>query len=142
MSEIRDRILASPELQAARAARDLDALTAGLNAQGVTAIQSRFVNMRTIVAELSDADNIIKALSAAAPSSPALGEMMNFLRSDTGMDIGHPNAQARVDALLTATAITSAQGAAIKNMALQPIIVTRDQVGITMYNPDGTEKTA
>ncbi len=137
---LRDRIINSPELQAARAARDLDALAAGLNAQGVTAIQSRFVNMRTIVAELADADNIIKALNTAAPASPALTEMLNFLRSDTGMDIGHPNAQARVDALVAATALTTAQGTTLKALALMPAIAIRADVEAAMYNPDGTEK--
>lgn len=137
---IRDRIINSPELQASRTARDLDAMAAGLNAQGVTAIQSRFVNMRTVVAELTDADNIIKSLTTAAPSSPALTEMLNFLRSDTGMDIGHPNAQTRVDALVTATALTASQGVALKNLALLPVIVSRADVNAAMYNPDGTEK--
>lgn len=137
---IRDRILNSPELQAARSARDLDALAAGLNAQGVTAVQSRFVTMRTIVAECADADAIIRALNTAAPSSPALTEMLAFLRSDSGMDIGHPNAQARVDALAAASALTQPQATEIKNLALLPVVVTRGQVADGMYNPDGTEK--
>lgn len=140
MSTIRDRIINSPELQAVRAVRDLDALAAGLNVQGVTATQSRFVNMRTIVAECADADAIIRALDAAAPASTALTEMLGFLRSDSGMDIGHPNAQARVDALVRAGALTAAQAAEVKGLALLPVIVTRDEVEAAIFNPDGTEK--
>jgi hypothetical protein len=140
MISIRDRIIGSPELQDARAARDLDALAAGLNAQGVSAVQSRFVTMRTVTAECSDADGIITALTGAAAISPSVAEMLGFLRDDTGMDVGHPNTQAKINAMAGAGALTQAQANQIKALALLPVVVTRADVEAAMYNPDGTEK--
>lgn len=141
MATIRERIIASPELQAARAARDLDALAAGLNAQGVTEIGSRFVNMRTIAAECgADADAMIAAITAAAPASPALTEMLCFMRRDSGIDVGLDGTRARIDELLVAGAFTPEQADRFKALALRPLVVTRADVEAAMYNPDGTEK--
>jgi hypothetical protein len=140
MTSIRDRIINSPELQAARAARDLDALAAGLNAQGVMAAQSRFVTMRTIVAECDDTNGIITALNAAAPSIPVVAEMLAFLRSDSGMDVGHAKTQAQLDAMASAGVLTAAQTQSLKALALQSVLVSRLDVEVAMYNSDGTEK--
>jgi hypothetical protein len=137
---IKDRIINSPELQEARKARDLDALAAGLNAQGIKEVCSRFVTMRTITSECSDADAIINELASAAKVSVSVAEMLGFLRSDSGMDVGHPNTQEKIDALVSLGALTEPYGDEMKNLALQPVVVTRDQVEAAMFNPDGTEK--
>jgi len=137
---IKDRIINSPELQSARKTRDLDALTAGLNAQTVMETQSRFVTMRTITAECSDADAIINELTAASKMSVSVAEMLGFLRSDSGMDVGHANTQAKIDVLVQLGALTEPYGDEMKNLALQPVVVSREQVDAAMFNPDGTEK--
>lgn len=138
--DIKQRILARADLADLRAARDLDGLAAALNAEGATSVQSRFVTMRTIVAECDNADTIVAALVATAPAVPTVGEMLNFLRSDSGMDVGHPKTQGRIDALAQAGALTAEQAQQLKVLALQPVVVTRDQVKDAMFNDDGTEK--
>src|SRR5438874_2109825 len=137
---IKDRIINSPELQEARTKCNLDDLASGLNAQGITAVQSRFVTMRTITAECEDADVLIGALMKAATVSPSVAEMLLFLRSDSGMDVGHPNTQTKIDALATNGLFTQAQADEFKNLALLPVVVTRDQVEADMFNKNGTEK--
>lgn len=137
---IRDRIINSPELQPARAARDLDALVAGLNAQAALTLQPRFVTMRTITSECDDANGVVTALIKAAAVIPVMAEMLAFLRSDSGMDVGHPRAQAQLDAMATAGILSPDQAQALKNLALQPRIVSRTEVEAEFYNPDGTEK--
>lgn len=137
---IRDRILARADLAPLVAARDLDGLAARLNASAPLVVQSRFVTMRTIVAECDDANGVITALTAAAASVPVVAEMLTFLRSDSGMDVGHARTQVQLDGMAQAGLLTAVQAQALKGLALQPELVTRDQVNDAMYNPDGTSK--
>lgn len=139
---IRDRIINSPELQAARAARDLDALAAGLNAQGALEVRSRYVTTRTIMDEcgtLDDGRAIIAALKAAASADPLAGEALLFLQDDSGFDIGKPKTRDYLDAMVP-DALSAERVQMLKDMALQPVVVTRDQVNDAMFNPDGSEK--
>lgn len=138
--DVRAAILARADLAPLVAARDLDGLAAALNESPSLSVQARFVTMRTIVAECEDADGIITALTSAASLSPSVAEMLRFLRSDSGMDVGHPNTQAKLGELATRGAFTAAQAQAMQSLALQPDTVTRDQVNEAMYNPDGTAK--
>lgn len=140
MTTLHDRITSDPSLNSFVEARDLDAITVALNTNPTKSIQSRYITMRTIVSECSDADAIISALLAATQYSPALSEMLSFLRSDSGMDIGHPNAQARLDAMATAGLVTTDQATELKNLALLPDVVTRLDVANALYNPDGSLK--
>lgn len=137
---LRDRILARPDLQGALQARDFDTLAAGLNAQAPLVVQSRFVTMRTVVSECDDANSIITALTAAAAQLPVVAEMLRFLRSDSGMDVGHPRTQAQLDEMAQAGLLTTTQAQALKALALQPDTVTPAQVCDALFNPDGTAK--
>jgi hypothetical protein len=141
---IRERIIASPDLQAARAARNLDALAAGLNAQGVTAIQSRFVTLRTIEVECADGDNIVSALAGASTTNALVGMFMSFLKQDSGLDIGLAKTISAINSLSSGLSpvLTATQAAQLKNMAMRPVIVTRLEVEAAMYNLDGSEKSA
>lgn len=139
MTAIRDRVNNSPELQEARSTKDLDVLAAGLNAQGLMEIQSRYITARTILAELEDGAEILAALDAAASSSSAIKYALSFLKQDSGLDVGNPATQAMIDQL-TPTVLSTDQATHLKNMALQPIVVTRTQVQQDMFNDDGSEK--
>lgn len=140
MTGIRERVLSRPDLQPALQVRDFDTLAAGLNEQAPLVSQSRFVTMRTIVSECDDANGIITALTAAAAQLPVVAEMLTFLRSDSGMDVGHPRTQAQLDAMAQGGMLTTAQAQELKALALQPDTVTPAQVCEELFNPDGSAK--
>lgn len=135
---IRDRILARPDLDEMRAKRDITGLAAALNAEGLQARQQRFVTARAVMANCADGVAILQALEGAT-SNPAVAWAVRFLGQEAGLDIGDPYTQAMIDKLVN-TVLTPAQADALKALALQPVVVTQEQVARDMYNPDGTEK--
>jgi|GEM_PF-2772559 len=137
---LRDRILARADLNDARAARDITALAAALNAEGLTAPKTRFVTARTVLSECADGGAILDALKAAAAGNSAVDWALKFMSQDSGIDAGNAMTRGMVDQLVAATALTPAQGEALKALANAPVIVTQEQVADALYNPDGTEK--
>jgi hypothetical protein len=138
--DIRVRILARPDLAGLRSARDLDGLAAALNAEGLLAPQQRFITARAVMAACQGGIDILDALETAATANRAVAWALKFLGQEAGLDIGDPFTQGMVDQLVAGSVLTAAQGAALKAMALQPVVITRDQVNAAMFNPDGTEK--
>lgn len=90
-----------------------------LNAQKYTMVKARLVSARTIFSECAGAQGIWDALNAASASNSAVKMAVTFLNQEGGIDVGNPATQAMIDQLVAATALTAAQGAALKNMALQ-----------------------
>lgn len=136
---IRDRVHARRDLDDYRAARDLDALTAALNAENLKALQQRFITARAVMAACPDGVAILGALQAAS-ADPAVGWALKFLGQEAGLDIGDPFTQSMVDQLVAGSVLTAQQGATLKAMALKPVIVDRLEVEAALYNRDTTEK--
>jgi hypothetical protein len=137
--DIRARILARDDLNEHRAARNIDALAAALNAEGLLAPQQRFITARAVMAACLGGIQILDALENAS-SDRAVAWALKFLGQEAGLDIGDPFTQGKVDQLVGLTVLTAEQGAALKALALQPVVVSRDQVNAAMFNDDGTEK--
>lgn len=137
---LRDRILARADLSAMRAARDITGLAAALNEAPDSDAQSRFVTARTVLAECADGAAILDALSAVSGRIGAVKWALTFLSQDSGLDIGNAVTRGMIDQLVTAAALTTAQGAALKSLGEVPEIVTQEQVAEEMYSPDGSEK--
>jgi len=126
-------------LAALRAARDIDQLAAALNAEGAVAPQRRFVTARAVMAVCTGGLEILDALEAAS-SNRAVAWALRFLGQEAGLDIGDSFTQRMVSQLVADAVLTQEQGDALKALALQPVIVTRDQVNAAMFNDDGTER--
>jgi len=137
--DIRSRILARPDLVGLRAARDITALAVALNAEGLRTPQPRFVTARAIMANCADGVAILQALDGAS-SNPAVAWALRFLGQEAGLDINDPYTQRMIVQLVDGEVLTKAQGDTLAALALQPVIVTQEQVALAMYNPDGTEK--
>lgn len=137
---IRERILSRPDLAALRASRDLDKLAEALNGEELRAPGSRYVTTRTIMAECTSGKDIVRAIRAAASADAVVDEALHFLRDDSGFDVGHPNTQAIVSQLVAAGVFDPAWEIELREMAMQLVTVTRDQVNEAMFNPDGSEK--
>jgi hypothetical protein len=95
-------------------------IAALLNERTATAVQSRFVTGRTILAEIADGADILDALEAASAVIPAVKWAMLYLKGETGIDIGYPSTRAQLDALAVAQVLTTNQAEALKDMALLP----------------------
>lgn len=138
---IRDRILARRDLDELRAARDITGLAAALNADAPMEFRPRYITARAVMAECAGGAAILDALTAIASSNSAVSWAMKFIGQEAGLNIGDPYTLGMVDQLVTAGALTAAQGDALKALAKQqPVLVTQEQVAQAMYHDDGTEK--
>jgi hypothetical protein len=95
-------------------------VTVLLNAPNYSAVKTRYVTARTILAECADGAAILDALQAAGQSVSAVKWMMTFLQQDSGMDAGHPKTQKNIDDLATAGLLSSGYAAELKALAVQP----------------------
>jgi hypothetical protein len=138
--DIKARILARRDLDELRAVREIDALAAALNTEGLTAPTSRYVTMRTILAECPSGREIVTALRQAAAVDPIVDESVNFLRRDSGFDIGHAETAEDIARLVDAGVFSPVWADEVHALSLRPVVVTRDQVNDAMFNPDGSEK--
>lgn len=136
---LRDRILARRDLDELRAARDITALAAALNADAPMVMVERFVTGRTILAECEDGAGILSAL-AAASILPAVEWALKFLADASGLDVGNARTQQMIDQLEAGEVLTESQASQLKALALRPDLATQEQVASEMYEIDGTEK--
>lgn len=91
-----------------------------LNTPVFTMIKSRFVTARGVLAEHgAQGAAILDKLDAASSSNSAIKWAMIFASQDSGIDIGHQNTRALLDAIVPAV-LTQAEADLIKNMAIQP----------------------
>jgi hypothetical protein len=137
---IRERILARRDLDEARKNKDITALAAELNLEGLMVGAERFVTGRTILAECDEGPEILGRLEQAAATSPAVAWALKFLGTNSGLDVGNPRTQTMLDQLAVGGVLTEAQAESLKGLALRPLVITQAQVAEEMYEPDGTEK--
>lgn len=139
MATIKERVLARSDLASAYAARDLDALTNGLNAQPETACQETFVTARAVLTRCASGPQIIAALDANTGTNILVKYAVEFLKQGAGIDIGDPAAQTMLDSLVPGI-LTADYASQLKALSLKPVLVNRAQVEAALYNPDGSEK--
>lgn len=138
---IRDRILARPDLNDMRAARDITGLAAALNADAPLEAAPRFITARAVMAECVGGAAILDALTEAASTNSAVAWAMKFLGQEAGLNISDPYTLGMIGQLVSFGVLTSSQGDALKALAKKtPALVTQEQVAKAMYNDDGTEK--
>lgn len=113
MSTIKERILARRDLDAARAARDIDLLAAGLNEECVEALIPAQINAAAILAYAPHSEVITDLLQRAA-NGESVQERAQQLLSEAGVQVFDPG--------------------------FDPPMVDRFQVNDAMFNPDGSEK--
>lgn len=148
MGAIRDRILArcaagDAAMIAARAARNLADMAALLNADGLMAVQERWINGRTVLAECASGDSIIRKISAAAVADSVIQLAWAYMLNGQGLDMGDPATRARTTATVTAGVWTADEGNQLLDLAVLPVIVSHLDVETDFYTEarDGTERT-
>ena len=136
---LHDEIHNNPACAAAITARDCNEI-ARIHSIGRTAMQTRFVTARTVLAECGlNGAALLDKLDAAAPGIPSVKWAMVFLRQDSGLDVGHPNTQALLQGMVPAV-LAQSEADQLKNLALLPAPVSAPQVADALFNPDGSAK--
>lgn len=84
-----------------------------------TIVYQRMVNFRTVMAEIDPVTgaSILDKLEAAASTVSAIKWALYGIKSDTGIDVGHPATRAQIDALVAGGVLTSTEGAQLKSLA-------------------------
>lgn len=85
-------------------------------------IRSRFINARTVLAELGpEGAAILDKLETASTSISSVRWAMSFIKQDSGIDVGHLGTQSMINLLVNGGILTADEGGAVKALALQPI---------------------
>ena len=103
--------------------------------------KQRFITARVILSiHAAEGRGILTRLRAAAQQDIGVEFAVRFLEQEAGLDIGDSASWRDIEGLVANSVLTEAQGAMLKALALYPVVVTRDQVNLAMFNDDGTEK--
>ncbi len=140
--DLRNEILARADCASFVEARDIDAIAALVSVDR-KAVQTRFANARTVLAECGLlGPEILDALqvAAAAPGKSAVKWALAFISQEAGLDVGHPATRYMVQQLIDDKSLSPEQGAALLNLANLPAPVSRNDVADALFNPDGTAK--
>lgn len=91
-----------------------------MNAPVYTMVKTKFVTARGVLAAHGAAGAaILDKLEAASSSNAAIKWAMKFVSQDSGIDVGHQNTRALLDAIVP-DVLTQAEADLIKDMAIQP----------------------
>lgn len=93
-----------------------------LNSKDFKLIKSRFINERTILAEIGGqvGATILDKLDAISPYQSAVRRMLKFLAMDSGVDIGHQGTLSQITSIVSAGGLTQVEGELLKGLALLP----------------------
>jgi hypothetical protein len=92
-----------------------------MNIQIYSMPKEKFVSARGVLAAHGSAGAaILDKLEAASTSVSEIKWAFNFLKTDSGIDVGHPVTRALIDQLAGSGVLTTAEATMIKDMAIQP----------------------
>lgn len=127
--------LAKQEYAAAISAQNWDAIAAAVNAHAYPIGKPYSATIRSLMGDLGPvlANTILTKLEAAAPGNAILARSLTLLEpAQGGLDLDHPATQAQMDALQGAGVLTAEEVAALKALALQPLVVTNYECRLAM----------
>ena len=92
-----------------------------MNAPIYSMPKERFISARGLLAAHGFAGAaILDKLEAAAPAVSMIRWALSFMKTDSGIDVGHPSTRALIDQLVVGGVLTVSDAELIKNMAIQP----------------------
>lgn len=97
-------------------------VTAG-NTQAIRRSHADILNrQRTVMAELGPdvGASILDKLEVVSSTVSAVKWAMYGIKSDSGIDVGHPATRSKIDALVASGVLTAAEGAQLKSLAERP----------------------
>jgi hypothetical protein len=91
-----------------------------MNALDFTAVKTKFVTARGVLAEYGSAGaSVLDKIDAAGASDSAVKWAMKFVTSEPGIDVGHPTTRSLLNGMVS-TVLTQAEADMLLNMAIQP----------------------
>lgn len=103
-----------------------------------TRLVERFENAIGIMSALGAVTGatILEKLDAAKSQIPALKWAMLAMASDVGLNLGDPETQQMLDALVIANVITQSEAESVKALAVQPSSLAYETVGLPITAVD------
>ena len=114
---------------------DIDA-AAAINSKNRSTVVEHFVNAKGILAELGAVAGaaFLDALDATAVSNSAVKWAMNFIRSDSGIDVGNIETRNMLDSLAAANILDPVSVSKIKDLAVKNIS-RAEELGLGVVKP-------
>lgn len=138
--DIRTTILKRRDLDAMRAARNLDGLAAALNETPALVLRECWVDALGIINRCSSGKAILRKLKAGAALDAIIEVAWSALVSGKGLDFGADSTLDSIDEMAPVIGFTETEVTELKALAMQPVMADRLAVEAALYNPDGTEK--
>lgn len=112
-------------------------VAASLNNQDRLITEPTMVTAKSLMALLDPATAaaILDKLEAAAASNSAVKWILSFIKGDAeGVDLGHPNTRAQVDALAAAGVLTADEASLLKSLA-DSLVSRAEELGLPEIKP-------
>ena len=112
-------------------------VAASLNNPDRTVIEQTMVTAKDLMARMDPgaAATILQKLESAAASDAVVKWIMSFITGGgEGIDLGHANTRAQIDALVAAGVLTATEGASLKALA-QRTVSRAEELGLPEIKP-------
>ena len=136
---IRERILARPDLAPLVAARELDKLADALNAEGLTEVRECWVDALGIMNRCLNGKSIVRKLRAGVPADAVIEIAWRALVYGKGLDFGAASTRDSIDEMAGQLQFTDGEVGEMKALAEQPLIVSREQIFAAMFKEEETQ---
>ena len=133
---LRDELVKDP-LGRGYAAMSDEQGAASLNNPDRTVIEQTMVTAKDLMARMDPgaAATILQKLESAAATNAVVKWIMSFITGGgEGIDLGHANTRAQIDALVAAGVLTATEGASLKALA-QRTVSRAEELGLPEIKP-------
>lgn len=114
-----------------------DQVAASLNAKDRVVVEQTFVTAKDLMARMdpSVAATILQKLEAEAANNPVVKWIMSFITGGgEGIDLGHVNTRAQIDALVAGGVLAPTEGASLKALA-ERTVSRAEELGLLEIKP-------
>jgi len=133
---IRERILARPDLAPLVAERELDKLADALNAEGLTEVRECWVDALGIMNRCANGKSIVRKLRAGVPADAVIEIAWRALVYGKGLDFGADSTRSSIDEMAAPLQFTAEEVGEMKALAVFPIYVTRLRVEAELFKAE------
>jgi hypothetical protein len=137
MPTIIERIQSRPDLAEHVANRDLDAIVAELNAEGLTEVAECWVDALGIMNRCTNGKSILRKLRTAVPSDAVVEAVWTKLISGPGIDFGSQTTRDSIDEMVAPLEFTEDEVVEMKQLPVRPVVVDRMAVEAAINEMEG-----
>jgi len=133
---LRGEVLSDPLARGYASMTD-EQVAASLNTKDRQVVQLTLVTAKELMARMdpSVAAGILQKLESEAANNPVVKWIMSFITGGgEGIDLGHANTRAQIDALVAAGVLTATEGASLKALA-ERTVSRAEELGLPEIKP-------